>query len=247
MTTQLRTLSFLLLFGLSPISLALADPVYPTLSGRVVDEADILSPEVEQRIDSALAEHEGATSNQVVVVTVNDLQGYAIEEYGVGLGRAWGIGQTGKNNGALLIVAPNDREVRIEVGYGLEETLTDALSRNIIEAEIIPQFKAGDMQAGVEAGVMAILAALGGTYEPRDVSSGGEDNVDLVFTIGYFSLFIVAWMMSWRDRGRRRKGRRRWYDGFAGGIGSSGGGSGGGGGFSGGGGSFGGGGASGRW
>jgi len=245
-TVRLRTLPFLLLFGLSPISLALADPVYPTLSGRVVDEADILPPEVEQRIDSALAEHEGATSNQVVVVTVNDLQGYAIEEYGVGLGRAWGIGQAGKNNGALLIIAPNDREVRIEVGYGLEETLTDALSRNIIETQIIPQFKAGDMPAGIEAGVMAILAALGGTYQPGDVPSDPGENPDLVYTVAFFSFFIVAWIMSWRNRGRRRKGPRRWYDGFAGRIGSSGGGSGGGS-FSGGGGSFGGGGASGRW
>ena len=99
-----------------------------------------------------LAAHERATGQQVVVVTLDSLQGYSIEDYGYQLGRHWGIGQKGKNNGALLIVAPKEHKVRIEVGYGLEGTLTDATSRTIIQNYILPSFKRGDYNAGVVGG-----------------------------------------------------------------------------------------------
>jgi uncharacterized protein len=101
-----------------------------------------------------------------VIVTLKSLQGNQIEDFGYQLGRHWGIGQEGKDNGVLLIVAPTERKVRIEVGYGLEGTLTDALSKTIIEQEITPRFKRGDMGEGIVAGTDAILAVLGGEYTP---------------------------------------------------------------------------------
>ena len=146
--------SFLLIFA-SP---ALAtEPKFPTLTGRVVDDAGILNLTTRNELTDMLAAHEHTTGEQVVVVTLDSLQGYTIEDYGYQLGRHWGIGQKGKNNGALLIVAPNEHKVRIEVGYGLEGTLTDATSRTIIETTILPSFKRGDFNAGVFAGRQSIL------------------------------------------------------------------------------------------
>ncbi len=103
-----------------------------------------------------LAALESSTGRQVVVATLPSLQGYEIEEYGYQLGRAWGIGQQGENNGALLIVAPKERKVRIEAGYGLEPVLTDALSALIIQNEILPAFREGQFERGIVAGVDAI-------------------------------------------------------------------------------------------
>ena len=147
-------------------SVALAGPSFPPLTGRVVDTAGILSPQVEAEISAQLAAHEQSTTNQVVVVTLKSLDGYDIADYGYQLGRHWGIGQKGKNNGALLIIAPAERKLRIEVGYGLEGALTDAISRDIIERVIKPPFRQQHYDQGVRAGVTAILAALSGEHHP---------------------------------------------------------------------------------
>lgn len=141
-----------------------AEPVFPKLEGRVVDEAGLISAAGRESLVTMLQQHEAQTSNQLVVVTLASLQGYTIEDYGYQLGRHWGIGQKDKNNGALLLVAPNERKVRIEVGYGLEGTLTDALSKNIIETQILPQFKSQHYEAGIVAGVEAILGVIDGSY-----------------------------------------------------------------------------------
>src|ERR1700687_2526119 len=125
-----------LLFGLAVVYPALS---FATLSGRVVDDAGILSPDTRDTVTNLLAEHERQTGNQVVVVTLKSLQGTTIEQYGYQLGRAWGIGIKGKNNGALLIVSPSTHDVRIEVGYGLEGLLTDAQSKLIIENVMLPR------------------------------------------------------------------------------------------------------------
>jgi len=135
---------------------------FPSLSGRVVDAANILPKATQQAITKQLATHEAATSNQIVVVTVPSLGGETIEEYGYQLGRHWGIGRKDKNNGALLIVAPNDRQMRIEVGYGLEGVMTDAMSSSIIQSVILPEFRKGNMAEGVVAGVQAMLSVLSG-------------------------------------------------------------------------------------
>lgn len=133
---------------------------YPHLSGRVVDEAKLLPPDVTSRISRQLAAHERSSGMQLVVVTLTSLRGQAIEEYAIGLARHWGIGSRHSNNGVVLIVAPAERKVRIEVGYGLEATLTDAMSKLIIEREMTPRFRRGDLVSGIEHGTMAIISAL---------------------------------------------------------------------------------------
>ena len=141
---------------------------FPILTGRVVDQAGVLNQGVKEELETALAAHEANTTNQVVVVTLESLDGVAIEEYSLELGRHWGIGQKGKDNGVVLVVAPNDKQVRIEVGYGLEGTLTDALSSNIINYYIIPEFKKGDIQNGIKIGTQKIIALLDGDESVRE-------------------------------------------------------------------------------
>lgn len=165
--------ALVLWLGLLLPLLAWAEPELPTLSGRVVDAAGLLSPEQETSLTERLAAEEAGSSNQIVVVTLPDLQGYDIADIGLRLGREWGIGQAGKDNGALLIVAPTERKVRIEVGYGLEGFLTDAMSSHIIRREILPAFRDEDYPRGIEQGVNAMLGAIDGSYTP-DVSNGGK-------------------------------------------------------------------------
>ena len=135
---------------------------FPALTGRVVDQVSVLSPSIKDELETMLATHENNTTNQVVVVTIKSLGNVQIEEYSLELARRWGIGQKGKDNGVVLVVAPNDKQVRIEVGYGLEGTLTDALSSNIINYYIIPEFKKGDIQNGINIGTQKIIALLDG-------------------------------------------------------------------------------------
>ena len=217
----------------------------PELTGRVVDEANLLSTSTEADLVEMLQAHETETGQQVVVVTVQSLNGRTIEEFGVELGRAWGIGQAEQDNGVLLIVAPNERQVRIEVGYGLEGALTDAKASVIIQNEIIPAFRTGDRARGIVDGTRAILAALRG--EAETLSGIAEDDQKFAIPpVLIFFIFILI-VMSLRSFGRHGRGYSR--SGSRMGGWSSGGGFSGsrGGGFSGGGGSFGGGGSSGSW
>ena len=142
--------------------LAQAAPVFPPLSGRVVDEAGLLPPVEEQALTNKLEALEKATGRQLVVATIADMQGYPIEDYGYQLGRTWGIGSKARNDGVLLIVAPRERKVRIEVGYGLEPVLTDALSSVIIQQRILPSFRQGDMAAGIVQGADMIAQRTAG-------------------------------------------------------------------------------------
>lgn len=238
---------------------------FPKLTGRVVDEAGLLSASERQSLDATLQKFEQATGNQVVVVTLRSLQGVPIEDYGYQLGRTWGIGRAGKNDGVLLIVAPKERKVRIEVGYGLEGALTDAQSRLIIEQFILPAFRSGQYGPGIVAGTGAILKVLqaeaAGQPPPKQARAKADTSevLPMLFMLG---LFLVILWVSQRNQARRGQAspwsqNRRLRRGgmIGGGIGGLGGGLGGGwgggggngGGFSGGGGSFGGGGASGDW
>lgn len=242
---------------------------FPELTGRVVDAANLLDPQQEAALTAKLEALEQASSRQLVVATVPDLGGYPIEDYGYRLGRAWGLGQSEANNGTILLVAPNERKVRIEVGYGLEPILTDALSALIIHNVILPRFREGDMAGGIIAGADAVIAQLQAPPEEAEKraleaaaaqqsrrSGGGGSLFPLIFW-GVVLVFIVIPMLRSRGRGRRtRRGGMPvilWGPGLgggsSGGFGGGGGGFGGfgGGGFSGGGGSFGGGGASGGW
>src|ERR1700736_1785568 len=135
---------------------------FPALTGRVVDEAGLLDAAARTALTEPLAELEQKTTDQLVVVTLKSLQGTSIEDYGYQLGRRWQIGQKDKNNGVLLIVAPNERKVRIEVGYGLEGTLTDAITKLIIENSILPRFKVADFSGGIKRGVEDIIQVLTG-------------------------------------------------------------------------------------
>lgn len=229
---------------------AAAEPIFPELTGRVVDGAGLLSPPQEAEIAGQLESLEARTTDQVVLVTLPSLQGYPIEEFGYRLGRHWGIGQKGKDNGVLLIVAPNERKVRIEVGRGLEGVLPDAIAKIIIANAILPRFRSGDFPGGIEAGLRDIELVLTGDAEEVKVRArrdlGPEDGW-LVALIGMAWIIIfmtVVTVIAYSAKQGVTSGRR-------GGVvwgGSSGGGwSGGGGGFSGGGGGFGGGGASGGW
>lgn len=165
-SARLSMLLVLVLVFVANVALA-KDLHFPALTGRVVDEAQVLDATARGELDALLAAHEQATGNQVVVVTLKSLEGVPVEDYGYQLGRHWALGQKGKNNGVLLVVAPNEREVRIEVGYGLEGTLTDALSHNIIVSVIVPAFKSGDLAGGVVAGARAIVGVLAGEVSPE--------------------------------------------------------------------------------
>lgn len=135
-------------------------------SGWVVDEAGLLAAELVRALDVRLADHEAATSNQVVVLTVPTLGGLEIEEFANGEANRRRIGQKGKDNGVLFVVAPNERAARIEVGYGLEAVLTDARAGRILRVDAVPRFREGDYAGGIEAGLSAILATLDGSYTP---------------------------------------------------------------------------------
>jgi uncharacterized protein len=215
---------------------ARAEPSFPALIGRVVDGAQMIEPAVREQLNQQLQAHEQTTGEQLVVVTLPDLQGTDIADFGYQLGRHWGIGQKDKNNGALLIIARDERRLRIEVGYGLEDRLTDAQSSVIINQVITPAFKTGNFSKGISDGVAAMLVVLGGN--PLD-----EPSTVFVFLVMLFILTVfVCQMLGILPAGRGGSG------GSGGGFGGGGfGGGGGGGGFSGGGGSFGGGGSSGGW
>lgn len=256
-------LLMLVLVVISNAAALAAGPDFPALSGRVVDGAGILSAADEAEITETLAKVEGRSTDQIVVVTVPSLQGYAIDDYGYQLGRHWGIGQAGKDNGVLLIVAPNERKVRIEVGYGLEGVLPDALAGLIIERRILPAFKRGDLPAGIKAGIADIRdSLLGDGAEVAARSKKPKNDIEPWLPFIFLAFWIVPFIyfVSSLNRDRRVSGRVPGgvvivpgsfggaHDHWAGDGGFHGRSRGGfGGGFSGGGGSFGGGGASGSW
>ena len=236
---------------------------FPPLTGRVVDQANILSPTSRGDLESKLKDLEDKSGIQLVVATVNSLQGSDVETYANELFRTWKLGQAQKNNGVLFLIAPNEHKVRIEVGYGLEGTLTDALSSVIISSAVVPRFKSGDFPGGVQRGVDGIISVLSGDtadWQPKidvrqDDASGDFDGL---FSLLFLLLFIFFCWYLIRNAGGGGPGgvgRRgvgpifipyggpsSWGGGFGGGSGG-----GFGGGFSGGGGWSGGGGASGGW
>ncbi len=238
---------------------------FPALTGRVVDDAHVLSSETMAQLIEQLADFEAKSSDQVVVATVRSTGDAAIEPYANQLFRHWGLGQAGENNGVLLLVAIDDRKMRIEVGYGLEGILTDLLSRLIIENSMVPEFRAGNYEAGIGRGVDDIISVLEGNAaelkaraERNAEKSNGQDTMGKIF-FGLFVLFFASMfgfsILASIFGKKLAPGRYKWLgiavsygggssSGLAGGRGRAGGS---GGGFSGGGGSSGGGGASGGW
>ena len=257
-------------------ALPAAAQTFPALSGRVVDQADLLRPEQELDLTSKLAALEAQTGRQFVVATVNSLEGRPIEDYGYRLGRTWTIGDKQKDDGVILLVAPKERKVRIETGYGARVFLTDAVSSIIIREDILTRFKAGVMAGGIMAGAEKVIATL--QLSPAEAARRAQEAgarqdraevdvnpIPVIFIVIIFFMIIgsIAKRVGGRRYRRRDGGISPWVilwglselskasrgrGGWGGGGGFSGGGGwGGGGGFSGGGGSFGGGGASGSW
>jgi uncharacterized protein len=201
--------------------LALATPAvaqtFPQLTGRVVDQANLLSPEQELDLSSKSAALQAQTGRQFVVATVSSLEGRPIEDYGYRLGRAWAIGDKQRDDGVILLVAPNEKKVRIETGYGARVFLTDALSSIIIRNAILPRFKAGDMAGGIMAGADQIIKtmSLPAAEAQRQASQAqraeqarakGVANILPVVFWGIIILFILLSMMR-RAGGRRYRTR----------------------------------------
>lgn len=255
-------------------SFALAAPTYPELTGQVVDNAKLLNAEDRAAILAELQSLEGTSTDQVAVVTVPSLEGYDIESYGIGLARKWALGQKDKDNGLLLIVAPNERKVRIEVGRKLEPVMTDTMSSIIIQNAMLPKFRRGDYSGGIRDGVRDIKSVLLGDAEAvkeraRGTRTPNDDPTALIHLILFAAIIaLVFWQMrkaaerqrQWeasltpeqrrqlqRERRRRRSPSVIVIPGGSGDWGGGWSGGDGGGGWSGGGGGFGGGGASGSW
>jgi uncharacterized protein len=258
----------LLLVLLTLLADAAAAPRFPPLTGRIVDEAHLLSSEDRRALEGDLQALQDKSTDQLVVYTTRSLQGYPIEDFGYQLGRSWGIGQKGKDNGVILIVAPNERKVRIEVGRGLEPQLTDLMSHLIIDNAILPAFRRNDFSGGIKAGVRDISDVLLGDAQAvaqrakvaaKRSSGGGLFQPAALLALFIALAFVVVLVQSLQtahpervaaDRRRRqRAGAASSWSGGSWGSSSGGwnGGGGSGGGFSGGGGDFGGGGSSGSW
>ena len=247
---RLSAAAFLALLCLGVAALAVN---FPALSGRIVDQANVIPAETRTALEPKLADLEAKSGIQLVVATVTSLEGQEIEPYANELFRAWKLGEKSKNNGVLLLVAPNERRVRIEVGYGLEGTLTDALSKVIITNAITPRFKTGDFGGGISRGVDDIITVL--TTDSSEWQKRPSLRLDDPSTPQIPSWLFVAGLIAGVALSIVSPGFRWFLLGMlmnsggrsSGGGWSSGGGRSSGGGFSGGGGSSGGGGASGKW
>ncbi len=183
-----------------------AEPSFPTLTGRVVDAANVLDAGTKDSLTEQLAQHEAQSSNQIVVATVPSLEGYDVADYGVQLARHWQIGTAENDNGVLLLVAPKERKVRIEVGYGLEGALPDALAGDIIRKRILPSFRENDYSGGVSRGVSAITDAIKGEYDfdPSQASQrDARNNLHAIIP------FVFITLMFGSHVARRRLDNRR--------------------------------------
>ncbi len=178
-------IGWLWLAGVANLPAAALD--VPPLSGHIVDQAHALPSPVAERLSAELAAHEAETSNQVAVLIIPSLEGEPLFDFSHRVATAWKLGQKGTDNGVLLLVSTKDRKIRLEVGYGLEGVLTDARSAQIIRNEIVPRFRAGDVPAGVTAGVHAVLRTIEGTYRapehPEAIPSSSETFPNAAFAV----------------------------------------------------------------
>ncbi|MDZ4698762.1 MAG: TPM domain-containing protein [Rhodothermales bacterium] len=158
----------------------------PALIGRVVDRAEVLSPSAERQLDDLLQAHEDSTGNQIAVLTIRSLDGMDLESYSLDVARAWQLGQADRDNGVLLLVALDDRKMRIEVGYGLEGDLPDITASRIIQNDIRPYFQRDDYEGGILAGARAIVSAVEGSY----VATEGSDEMPLLFRLVFSAMFM---------------------------------------------------------
>ena len=255
--SRILILSLVLFGGLSSI---FAQDIPPKSSTLVTDYASILNVDQKVQLESKLLAFNDSSSTQIAVVIMDNLRGYEVADYAQRLASNWGIGQKEKNNGILLLVAPNERKVTIQTGYGLEGVVPDIIAGQIIRNTILPQFKAGDYYAGIDQGVDQIISFTKGEFT-ADEKQKDSNMWPFLFFIGFIIIMIIIGFINRHNKGGGGtliSGDRGvwWGGGLGGGIGGGGfggggfggGSSGGGGGFGGfGGGGFGGGGASGSW
>jgi uncharacterized protein len=234
-------LIFFSIFLFTPALSALEVP--KRADGYVTDHAGLLPPSAKDTLETTLRDFETKTSNQIVVATFPSLEGDSLEDFSIRLAEAWKVGQKGRDNGVIFLIFKNDRKIRIEVGYGLEGVLPDALAGQIISQVVAPHFREGDFAGGITAGVDAIIKATRGEF--KGMRGKERSNEAGKFVVLFMVLlFFHFWVSSRSSRIRRRRGGPGGYYPLGGGFRSGGFR---GGGFSGGGGGFGGGGASGRW
>ena len=192
---------------------------FPKFTALVVDDAHILAPEQVAALDAKLTALQTTTGHQLVVATIGSLQGYPIEDYSYQLGRAWGVGAKQKNDGLLLVIAPRDRKVRVEVGPGLQGTVTDALSSVVINTQIAPKFKTGDYAGGINAGIdqlatliqlppeeaqkLAAQAAAQAQAHSRQAQRPQIGFGTIVFLVIGFFFFVLPMLRAMRGGGRR--------------------------------------------
>ncbi len=243
------------LLAAAPSALRAEEPLPPPPKAHFNDYAGVVSADEASRLDAKLAEFEKQTSTQIVVAIFRELPSPSLEDFTIHTAEAWRVGQKKLDNGAILFIFVNDRKMRIEVGYGLEGALPDALAARILDEQVRPRLREGDWAGALEAGIDGMMAATRGEYtaQPRRSQTKGSPLAFIILVV--FALIFVA--LARRGSGYASRGRTYgrggwggggfWGGGFGGGGFGGGGGSGGGGGFSGGGGSFGGGGASSSW
>jgi len=265
---RLRNL-LLLLVSLGLLAAAWASPAVaqrydfpPKPEGPVLDQANMLSGGEERALAGKLMAYEDTSSTAIVVVLLTSLNGAPVDDYAISLGRDWGVGQEGKDNGVVVLVSKNDRKMFIATGYGVEGALPDAIANRIVERIMTPAFRKGDFYAGIDRGTDAIIQATAGEYTATEETVASSDDGGISTTLIYIFLIFAYFIGSsfWRRGGGKKKGAKQskrrhgdlpifiWGGGGSGGFGGGGGGGFGGGGFGGfGGGSFGGGGAGGSW
>lgn len=258
-----RLLPAILLLGVA-VAAAAQLPVPPPPSRRINDYANALSAADQARLEQRLARREGASTNQVVVAIFRSLRGESLEDYAIRLAQAWRVGQKGLDNGVIFVIFLDDRRMRLEVGYGLEGKLTDAIASSILREAVAPRFREGRVADGIAAGLDAIDQAIAGTYARSGARARSDEGIPLIGLAVLGGLAVAGFTGAAMAMNARAQRRRGWTAGRAGwgayhrdaggwpwlgGLGGFGSGSGGGdsGGFSGGGGGFGGGGASGEW
>lgn len=188
---------------------------FPALTGRVVDSANILTQQTKQNLENILANEEHNSSNQIVIATVKSLNGYAIEDFSINLAREWGIGQKAKDNGVLLLVAPSERKVRIEVGYGLEGALTDKISHEIIEYTMLPYFKQQDYDTGVLKGTSKIISATKGEYVADEKIADNELLSKLPFLVTMFGFLALTLSDKFKSKTMRSIGMSSFLSAFS--------------------------------
>jgi len=165
----------------------------PPLKARVNDYAAILAPSTVSQLEGSLRAFEADQSTQIVVLTIPSLEGDSLEAFSMRVAETWKIGQKGLDNGAILVIARNDRKLRIEVGYGLEGTLTDLVSGRIIRNIITPRFKEGNFDQGVIDGVSAMMAAVKGEFSAADVKEHNRGSSDIEGF--FFAIFAVVFII----------------------------------------------------